>query len=87
MDKKNTIIGILLLIAAFYFMYDGSKREAAQRRAAVAAASSVREQSAANRSAEAGSVPAQAAKLSSPFAPEENFKEEFVTLKNDSMLV
>ena len=29
MDKKNTIIGVLLLAAAMFFMYDSSKKEAA----------------------------------------------------------
>ncbi|MBO5255554.1 MAG: membrane protein insertase YidC [Opitutales bacterium] len=28
MDKKNTIIGVLLLLASFYFMYDYSSKEA-----------------------------------------------------------
>lgn len=33
MDKKNTIIGVLLIVAAFYFMYDSTKKDAAGARA------------------------------------------------------
>ena len=40
MDKKNTIIGVLLIIAAFYFMYDSSKKDAERAKAAQAAAQS-----------------------------------------------
>ena len=37
MDKKNTVIGVLLLMAAMYFMYDSSVKEAAAERSARAA--------------------------------------------------
>ncbi len=87
MDKKTTIIGLLLLVAAFYFMYDGSKRDMARNQALAAAAASAPERAQLRQELENKSVPAQSAKKSSPFAPEENFKEEFVTLKNDSVLV
>ena len=82
MDKKNTIIGVLLLCAAFYFMFDSSSKEArlAQERREAAAARFVEEQSKTK-------VPAHKAQTSSPFAPEENIKEQIVTLKNEDIAV
>ncbi len=80
MDKKNTIIGVLLLIAAFYFMYDStSKESAAARHAAEIAAA--QEAAAAPRQGESPKT----ATLTSPYAPEENIKEEFLTLRNDAI--
>lgn len=80
MDKKNTIIGVLLLIAAFYFMYDSTSKESA-------AAKYAAELAAAQESASAprhGETP-KTATLTSPYAPDENIKEEFLTLKNDAI--
>lgn len=80
MDKKNTIIGVLLLIAAFYFMYDSTSKESAAARHAA-------ELAAAQDAAEAprqGESP-KTATLTSPYAPEENIKEEILTLRNDAI--
>ena len=80
MDKKNTIIGVLLLIAAFYFMYDStSKESAAARHAAELAAA--QDAAGAPRQGESPKT----ATLTSPYAPEENIKEEILTLRNDAI--
>ena len=83
MDKKNTIIGVLLIMAAFYFMYDSTTKDAAAMRAQ-------RQTAAAVQSAQPSGNPksvveqrfAEAAKSS-----DQNVKEELCTLRNENLAV
>lgn len=83
MDKKNTIIGVLLIMAAFYFMYDSTTKDAAAMRAQ-------RQTAAAVQSAQPSEKPksvveqrfAEAAKSS-----DQNVKEELCTLRNENLAV
>ncbi|OLA85987.1 MAG: hypothetical protein BHW65_00930 [Verrucomicrobia bacterium CAG:312_58_20] len=83
MDKKNTVIGVLLLMAAMYFMYDSSVKEAAAERSARAA----RAERMATPSETAKAVPARKAPKQSPFAPDENIPEKIVSLENDKIRI
>ena len=83
MDKKNTVIGVILLMAAMYFMYDSSVKEAAAEKSARAA----RAEHIASPSETAGAVPAREAQKQSPFAPDENIPEKIVSLENDKIRV
>ena len=83
MDKKNTVIGVLLLMAAMYFMYDSSVKEAAAERSARAA----RAERMAAPSETAKAVPARKAPKQSPFAPDENIPEKIVSLENDKIRI
>ena len=79
MDKKNTIIGVLLIIAAFYFMFDSSKKEAEAVKAQRAVATKTVQ-----------SKPVDLAKQlkSSPITQTTTVaKEEFFTLKNENISV
>lgn len=81
MDKKNTIIGVLLLLAAFYFMYDSSSKEAEAARAAaiqqqVAPSSPVRPTNLLETAPKAESLPT-----------DKQVAETIVSLKNDKIKV
>ena len=80
MDKKNTIIGVILLLAAMYFMYDSSTKEAAAEKYARAARA---EQTAKLSAPQEKSTPAVQAQKQSPFAPDENIPEKIVSLENE----
>ncbi len=84
MDKKNTIIGVILLLAAMYFMYDSSTKEAAAEKYARAARA---EQTAKLSAPQEKSTPAIQAQKQSPFAPDENIPEKIVSLENDKMRI
>ena len=84
MDKKNTIIGVILLLAAMYFMYDSSTKEAAAEKYARAARA---EQTAKLSAPQEKSTPAVQAQKQSPFAPDENIPEKIVSLENDKMRI
>ena len=74
MDKKNTIIGVLLLVAAFYFMFDSSKQEA--KRAQIAHASQTAQVSDAKKASAATFAPKTSAA---------KFDEIFTTIRNDDL--
>ena len=83
MDKKNTIIGILLLAASFYFMFDYSNKEAEAAKYAQA-------QAAAQKAAapKAAQKPARAAeKISADTAFSDAEKESFAVLQNDTIKI
>lgn len=84
MDKKNTIIGVILLLAAMYFMYDSSTKEAAAEKYARAARA---EQTAKLSAPQEKSTPAVQAQKQSPFAPDENIPEKIVSLENEKMRI
>ena len=86
MDKKNTTIGILLLIAAFYFMFDSSSKRAAMQSDAQNSALTAASDAKQIQDAKA-SKPSFTATKESPFAPEENVKEQIVSLKNNTINV
>ncbi len=84
MDKKNTIIGVLLIVAAFYFMYDSTKKDAARAKAERAIAAQVASSPNANKFDQAKVLKA------SPIEEKKvdlNVKEEFFTIKNDNISV
>ena len=78
MDKKNTIIGVLLIVAAFYFMYDSTKKDAAaraRRAEVVRTVDAVAPKSAESKFEIAAKQSAEAA------------KEEFCSLKNENLSI
>lgn len=79
MDKKNTIIGILLLLASFYFMYDysGKEAQAAKQRQAQAAHAQT-----SGEGQKQAKVSPTAAMLSKVSAAEKSLKEQTQTLQN-----
>ncbi|MBE6412198.1 MAG: membrane protein insertase YidC [Opitutales bacterium] len=79
MDKKNTIIGVLLIIAAFYFMFDSSKKEAEAAKA---------QRAVATKTVQAKPVDLAKQLKSSPITQTTTVaKEEFFTLKNENISV
>ncbi len=81
MDKKNTIIGVLLIIAAFYFMYDSTTKDAAVARARQAEAAKVAAMPESQKSAE---------QVRSAFplkSTDANVKEQFCDLGNENISV
>ncbi len=83
MDKKNTIIGVLLLMAAFYFMYDSTKKDAERAKAERAVAAQTVSVS------KPAFDPAKNLKASAvqTNASDKNVKEKFFTLKNENISV
>lgn len=83
MDKKNTIIGVLLLLVAFWLMFTSSTNQAAkqqsQERVASARQAANQEQGAVQKAIDLPS--------DSPFAEDKNIEEKFVVLKNDCVAV
>ena len=79
MDKKNTIIGILLLLASFYFMYDysGKEAQAAKQRQAQAAHAQTSDEG-----QKQAKVSPTAAMLSKVSDAEKSLKEQTQTLQN-----
>ncbi len=82
MDKKNTIIGVLLIVAAFYFMYDSAKKDAAVARAARQAAPA-RVEAPAGGAKSAVETHFQMAESSA----KKSTKEEFCVIKNENLSV
>ncbi len=81
MDKKNTIIGVLLLCAAFYFMFTAAPLEKA--RTAQTTESTVQKTEQANKKAEENKIES----APSLYSQEKGAKEEFVTLENKNIRV
>ena len=79
MDKKNTIIGVLLLLASFYFMFDYSKKEAEAARYAQSVAAAQKAAKAPGKEAPAPLQKLATADLS------DNAPETFAWLENDSI--
>ncbi len=84
MDKKNTIIGIILIGVAFWMMTTNATK---QRQIEDAVAAEKGTEAAQVQKAEAQSVPAAEASITSALAPEENLKPQSVVLENDFIRV
>ena len=83
MDKKSTLIGVILLCAAFYFMVNPSQRAANRTDERKLEDSSKARQEYVEKS----SKPASLGNKSSAYAPESNIKEEILSLKSDTLNV
>lgn len=83
MDKKNTIIGVLLLAAAMFFMYDSSKKEAAAEKYARQARAEQTAKAAATQIAPKSDNPTAVKSADkTPAAPEKIF-----SLENDKIRI
>lgn len=81
MDKKNTIIGVLLIIAAFYFMYDSTTKDAAVARARQAEAAKVAAMPEAQKNAP------KVQPVSALKSADSNAREQFCCIGNENISV